>query len=136
MNPVTEDIKDVLVEKGLGVFNSRSSTDFSIHTEVEPDSPDLTITLIDIGGPPPQGYANRQHRVARASGFQIRVRALYTFDAQKRISLIETALLRHGRFKAGGVQYGGVVCQTDASFLTTDSNRRHIWVQRFEAMRE
>lgn len=135
VNPVTEDIKDLLVASSLGTFAATSG--WGIFLNVEPNTPDTTITLYDTGGPPPGGYANRSIHPTLYSSFLVRVRGNGYTAAHAKLQAIVRNLKEQAPFNTSGlVHYAGILRTSDILFLERDDQKRFVWVCNFQAVRK
>lgn len=133
MNPITEDIKDVLVRLGLGKFASTAKATWSIQMVSEPSEPNNTITVYDSPGRLLK-YHNRDD--AEAPGFLVRVRGETYLGAHEKMVEVCKALNKIGRFTLNGAKYENLFQDGTELFLKTDDNGRFIWIANFTAFRE
>ena len=136
MNTASEDIKDVLVAASHGTFKATSG--WGIYIGLQPDTPNTTITLMDVGGTAPGIYADRSHDPTHYPEVQIQVRgAVGGYNtAQTKIEAIETTLLGKATWDVGTVKYAGVVVVNEIEFVEFDKKKRPVWVQIVRAIRE
>ena len=107
MNPVTEDLKDLMVEKGLGKF--AGTAPWGIFIAKEPTEPINSITLFDTTGIREVTKAYNSPNYFYPSGFQVRVRGTSYLEAKSKIDDIISALDRVGRFSSQHWNYKNVV---------------------------
>ena len=134
MNPVTEDIKDVLVGSGLGEFAANKKGIWGIFIAEEPSTPDSTITLYDTGG----RLMPYHNRVAdEAPNFQVRIRANSYLEANKKMNQVIEEFDRIGRFLSTDelTRYENVLRDGISIPMGKDENERHLRVQNFKAFR-
>lgn len=134
MNPIAVDIKNILVEKNIGVFAGTGGR-FGIFVFEEPDKPDNTITIRTGVTTFSKPYDPTIPEVQKNS-FQIRVRGTAYLIAYDKILEIEKVLNRIGRFVEGGAQYANVFKIDDPLPLKKDTNDRLIWTQNYNAVRK
>lgn len=138
MNPVSIDIKDILVNEGIGVFGADKG--WSINISTEPKSPDTAITLYDSASAPPGLYLDTRLSMTRLNSCMIRVRGSASgsgyLSAFNKAEEIFQAVVNRGVFFVGTMKYGGFVPITDVEYLKKDDNSRPIFVARVQAIRE
>ena len=124
MNPVSVDIKNVLVNNSIGIF--QSSTGWSINIGSEPTSPHTTITIYDTGGS--LDYTlDRSDNPTQHSSFQIRVRSKNYLAAYAKALEIGQLLDKTATFSTGDVTYYLIQRTSDTFFLGRDDNSRNIF---------
>ncbi len=138
MNPVSVDIKNILVDKGIGVFGADKGWGINISTE--PKEPDQAITIYDSVSAPPGMYLDTRLSMTRLNSALIRVRssansAGYLAGWNKAEAIFQV-IVNRGVFFVGTVKYGGFVPITDVEFLKKDENSRPLFVMRVQAIRE
>lgn len=141
MNPVSEDMKDLLVAAGIGTFASTSA--WGIYTNEEPKTPNQCITIYDVPGPRPDYYMNSAKKPLLNPMFQVRVRSLTYLEGWNKHRAIAVVLDRRARFDASGaesgdsdVQYQSITKTTsDPQYLGKDDNNRFLWVWTYQAFR-
>lgn len=140
MNPVSVDIKDLLVTAG---FKFADASDFSIHINTDVDSPDDVVVIFDTGGPEPWGVLDRSVKRLLRPTFQIRVRADAYKKAQDKLEEINNLLERRGSFTAisetssePDVRYTDLFTTGDPLPLGRDDNNRFLWVTNYQAYRK
>jgi len=139
MNPVSEDIKDKLVELGIGTY--AATTGWGIFTVEEPDKPDTAITIYNTPGRAPGYYANRSLAPTHYSNFQVRVRGTTDATTWAKLEEVMDGLSQIGHFDivtgAETMHYANILMTTEPIFLEKDEERkRFIWVANFIAFRE
>lgn len=138
MNPVSEDIKDVLVQLREGTFAGTSETSWNIYINEEPMTPDMSITVYDLSASG-TGVANTTVPLVQECPFQIRVRGKRgkDLDTYKKLDKLIKLLRQRGRWTVQGiVQYHGVFLRSGPLFLEKDENSRYIWVATMYAKRQ
>lgn len=140
MNPVSVDIKDLLVANSIGVF--AATTGWSIQISTEPTDPDTVITIYDLYGASPTMVMDPTKHAIHYDNFQVRVRALnYNEGYQKQKDIWK--LLKQRRWTVVAVdsadldvRYMGVFAVGDIQWLKSDEQNRHIWVAGYQANRK
>lgn len=144
MNPFSVDVKDLLVENGLGAFAAPADAEgWGIFISSEPNKPDKTITIYDTGGGKPDGCMDSSKAMLMYPTVQVRVRGKTYLEAYTKILAVDALLDRCGQFTASGptpddndVLYYDIVKQGEESFLKKDENNRYIWVADYRAQRK
>lgn len=136
MNPVSFDIKDLLVAEGIGVF--AANTGWSISIAVEPVDPDTVITIYDVTGTLDYNLDGSVNPIQHYNN-QIRVRAEdYQVGYNKALE-ISQFLDKKERFDetAGtyDVHYALIQRTSDIISLGEDDNDRFIFVVNFKTTR-
>ena len=138
MNPVSEDIKDRLVDENGMTF--AGTDDWAVYIAVMPDtgSPSDRIVLIrDTIAFEPLRFQNRAIEPLRMEQVQIEVRGKTYLETKTEIDLVAGYIKGWGRFTTStNVNYKGIFAYGDAMFLKRDKNLRFYWVQNFQAYRE
>ena len=139
MNPVTEDIKDLLVAEG---YTFTGTDDWAIFIDTEPNKPDKCITLFDTGGPDPLGCMDRSKKKLLRPSFQARVRGNSYKGAHDAMEDINVILDQHVPWTAtsedsaeADVRYQGMQMSGDPIPLGQDDNDRFVWVTSFQTHR-
>ena len=135
MNPVSVDIKTVLVAEGIGTFAATSGWCINVGTEI--DSPSTMITLYDTPGAPPVVSFDKTKPPFERPGLQIRVRGTYV-AAYTKIQAIMTLLDGDYRehWDSGTTRYEGVFRAGNPSHIGQDDKGRDIWVLNYRIGRE
>jgi len=127
-----EDIKDLLVSDGIGVFGATSG--WGIYISKEPSSPDTVITIY------PTGSVNEPNPKFKLdfNSFQVRVRgAIEGFQgAMAKAEEVKAALLGRGDVTINNTLYVGVWMVTDILLLRYDETRRPILTMNWRTARE
>ena len=133
MNPQSEDLKDILVNAGVGTFAATSG--WGIYISKEPASPDTVITLYDTGGSAPE-YLLDGTDMFRPN-LQVRVRGEPGgyMEAWSKAKEVVDALARLEPQTINGTFYAGVWQQTDIAILQYDDNDRPILTVNFRIRR-
>lgn len=141
MNPVSVDIKDLLVTAGIGSFASDSA--WAINISYEPDTPSDTITIYDTGGPKPSYHMTAGTRGMLYSDFMVRVRSNSYVNAWNKMWDILESIDHKGHFTVeadssseADVRYSDIQKQTEVEFLRKDNNERTILICNFRAFRQ
>lgn len=134
MNPVCEDIKDLLVGKGVGEFAKSTPSEWGIFTMEEPPSPNNVITIYQIPGTV-QKIINKNNPHF-GSGFQVRVRGEEALMAHAKAEECRKVLDRIGRFDVGDVEYDNISIDDEPVFLFKDSKSRLIYILNGTAFRQ
>jgi len=136
MNPVAIDIKDILVEEGVGKFAAKNG--WSIHVDYEPDGDNLPDSVISVWNTTSiEGKVINTDRPTFNSSCQVRVRSFDYLGSYEKITECRTALDRKGIFTKGGMKYFGISTQGgEPLFLQRDPKGRFIFVQDFMAVRQ
>ena len=129
MNPVSEDIKDVLVRVGVGIFAKADGDGWSIFLVEEPEEPNNTVTVFEsesVGGVAKSYDTGNDFN---KSGFQLRVRGPSWLEARKKIESVALKINRIGKFAAAdGTKYNNIVINGEPKFLAKDQKGRFIWI--------
>jgi len=127
MNPVTVDIKDLLVEKSIGEWGTIKESVWGIFIGKEPDNPTNTITLYDTPGVVGKQFDNKRHFFH--SAFQIRVRSIDYLDSYAKAQACIKALDRYGKFQVEpNTSYDNIIMEDEPLALPEDSQGRTIFV--------
>jgi len=141
MNPVSEDIKDLLVTAGY-VFGG--TADWAIYiAEEPPKTPAKVITIYDVPGPRPDYYMNAARKPLLWPEFQIRVRSTTYLEGWIKQRNVAARIDRHARFTVNGaesadpkVQYQSITKRTsDPQYLGKDSNNLFLFTWVYQATR-
>lgn len=142
MRSVSEDIKDNLVADSIGVFGGNDASNWNIHINVEPSSPDQAISIYDVTSPPSTRFHNTK-RPLKHTSFLVRVRGSTDTAAQNKATEIEDYLDQKSRWTVSGPDsadpdytYKTVICDSSPFFLEQDENNRFIWVANYTAHRQ
>lgn len=134
MTRLEADIKDKLVEKGLGVFGGGSPTEYGIYILEEPPKPNNVITVYQIPGTV-QKIMNKPNPFF-SSGFQVRVRGNTNADPYDKAEECRKALDRIGRFRVKNVNYDNISIDDEPVFLLKDVNSRLVYILNGTAFRQ
>jgi len=139
MKPASEDIKDMLVAGGIGVFGAASGWSINIGVEPsKPNAPDTTLTIYDTGGSLLYTMTNTDNPVMYNT-FQLRVRANgYVAGYQKLLAaskVLENQTTYVNDDDTYDVSYYTIKRTTDIMSLGEDDNDRKIWVTNFQTTR-
>ena len=130
MNPISVDIKDMLVNETS--LNLTFATNLFIG--MEPSQPDSCVTIYDTGGGPYQlTFDNTPYYV---NSFQVRVRDNSYLDGWARIHNIMTTLHGRGHVTINGALYELITCESGPSFLQRDEIDRMYFIANFETQRK
>ena len=136
MNPVSIDVKDLLVTAGIGVF--ASETGWAIYISEEPDKPDTCITIYDTGGFSPQYVMDKSVHPLLNTTFMIRVRSAaggFITGHTKTMDIVNV-LDHHARWNVGTVSYKTIFSNGDIVNLPRDESGRYVFICNFRAVRE
>jgi len=135
MNPITEDIKDFLVEAGAGEFGVIKESVWGIFIGKEPDEPTNTITLYITPGIVEKQMNNDRHFYH--SAFQIRVRSNNYKQAYAKTVECSDALDRIGSSvnEQTNTIYNNIVIDDEPLPLPKDTKSRSIFVVNGTAFR-
>lgn len=131
MNPFSSDLKDILLDKGIG--NSDPTKDWSIHLGGLPSEPVQAYGLVDIPGEGPQ-YLTDETTIEKpmvqllARSFDYTVPHTKLSEARDAVALIE-------HYEHEGALYWVVLQETSIQFLTKDENSRFVWVVNLRSWR-
>lgn len=134
MNPVSEDIKTILISDGVG--SAIPADDWGIHIGVMPETPDRVIYLSDSGGMDPIPLMDTS--VIHHPSCHVLVRGLdYLNSYSKCEEIVDSVILFGGNSSMGGAMYWNIIQQGDIGFLTQDDSarKRFIWTLNFRAQR-
>lgn len=137
MNPVCEDIKDMMVDSNLAIGDFAATTGWSIHLTDMPDddnTPDTCILVLDTGGDAPDPDSSKN--IGNPT-FQVLVRGTKmgyqdTWDKAKEIL---DGL--HGKHNEtwNNTRYIHIFAKSDILPLGYDENRRPMFSINFSVMR-
>lgn len=130
LNPPTLDMRDVLVNAGVGTFAATSG--WGIYIGSEPTSPNTVITLYDTGGLSPNPVF-----LLDFPTFQVRVRGNPNdyLGAYNKILGVRDVLLGFDSQDINTTRYDGVWQSSEIVSLGTDKER-FIFVANFRVARE
>ena len=142
MNPVSEDIKDFLIEGNQGKFAGNEEGEWGIFTMEEPAEPDMVITVFDT-----PGTSDKTHNSDRDflhSAFLIRVRGTTYLDAYQKCEECRKYLNRFTTLKDTPIEqvvkdkmrYNNILMESESIPLGKDSNNLFIWVVNGIAFRQ
>lgn len=131
VNPASEDLKDILVNNGVGTFGANSG--WSINVSLEPASPDTAITLYDNGGaaPHPNFTLDELDVQVRVRGDGFGYQAGYD-----KVQEVRQTLLGIPAQTVNGTDYRGIIMRGDINFIEYDESDRPIWTMNFIVWRE
>ena len=137
MNVLTDTLKDLLVDAGIGEFAGAS--DWGIYIAYEPDSPDKCITLFDTGGPTAQVRLDRDLGPQDLT-FQLRVRSMTYDEGMEECRAVRDvfALVKNMTAVEGTdtVQYAAIIeQQREPTPLARDKRQRFIFTWNFRTRR-
>jgi hypothetical protein len=132
MNPVSEDVKDILVANSVGVFNA--TTGWGIFTNYRPQKPDTAIIIYDLAGRD-EPTMDKTH-VVRYDPVQIVVRGLESLAAYSKASTIKAVLRADSRFILNETLYHIFRNASGPYQGERDDQERLSWVLTIEAVRE
>lgn len=125
MNPTSVDIKDLLVQAGVGVF----STDLFIGRE--PAQPSNCITVYDTGG----GAQNPRFAIDEAN-IQVRARNIGYTDGYGKLEQVKKALEGLPQTTVNNATYIGIWASTNIAFLKYDEQERAMFSINFRVQRQ
>ena len=135
MNPVSVDLKDILVADGVGVF--AATTGWGIYLDQEPTSQESTqtaITIYNVGGDPDDTLNGIE-----VSDFvsQIRARGTETgyASAYAKMEEIVSSLNQLKDHITGSTRYAVIYRSSTIRFLKRDDANLPIWVCDFAGLR-
>ena len=144
MNLVSIDIKERLLERGLGYFVEADgrAADYAICISSEPATPDRVITIYDTGGPSPMECMDAGRNPIHQETFQIRVRGIGYLETRAKLDDIIWVLHRREVYMAANqfpgepyMKYTEIAKQGAALPLPKDGKGRDIWTQNFRVFR-
>jgi len=129
VNPVSEDIKDILCDSSIAIAIFGEDLFISAF----PDAPDLCVCLVDT-------RAWRSPEVNYAlfyPSFQVLVRGTPSgyLTAWNKIENIRDELHRRTNFTLNGIKYKSISASTDIEFIGRDEKNRPIFSCNFNVMR-
>lgn len=131
MNPASEDIKDIMVDAGIGVF--AAETGWGIFIAEEPTKPDQTITVIDTSGTEPDFGVD-----IRNPSIQILVRGKKLDGfllAYSKAEEVFDLLNEYTNQIWSGARYIGIWAEADILFVGFDDNKRPQFSLNFRIQR-
>lgn len=138
MNPVTEDIKDILVAAGIGTF--ASNNDWGIFISQEPpanaegEGPHKCITLFENGGEP---FDTLDGVRVDDFSFQVRTRSEkggYATAYAKMEAIIAELNLKKD-YITGSTRYASIHRDGLTEFLFRDDQNRAVFICNFSGLR-
>lgn len=131
MNPVSEDIKDILVSSSVGVGAYAATSGWSIHIGGLPDGvnvPDTCISITDTGGGMPEPNYTYQRPTA-----QVLVRgAVGDYKtAYSKTEEIRDALHALVNESWNATRYVQILCMSDIMFVARDDKKRPLFSVNF-----
>jgi len=133
MQAVEVDIKDLLVEEGIGTFAAAEG--WSLNVGFEPTNPDTTITL--VASPSLRtNYVDAGAIPLREDTFKVLVRAHDQREAYQKAFDIEKFLGGKLNFDLNGSKYGAIVVDDNIFLFGQDENNRFNYTQSFTAWRK
>lgn len=139
MNSVLVDIKDKLVDAGIGTFAGTAS--WGIFLTRFPDAPVDAICLYDTGGQTPEHVMDADIPSLRRESFTARVRAGTYLTAYQKMTAICAALDRIGSWTVTGsdmsvVRYSDIFQRSEITLFQQDEKDRYILSADFESVRK
>jgi hypothetical protein len=137
MNPVCEDIKDMLEDSSIGAGTFKATTGWSIHLTEMPDdgnTPDTCIAVLDTGGPRPDPDPDKN--IGNPT-FQILVRGArmgYQDAWDKAYEILQSLHGKHGE-DWNSTRYIQIFATSDILRLGYDESRRPLLSINFSVMR-
>ena len=130
MNPISEDIKDLLeadssLELELGV---------NLFVGMEPPTPDDCVTLYDTGGRGPQLTFNRNEHYYHGR-FQVRIRSKSYLIGMNLAQTLMDYLHGRGHEEINSTDYNLIQAGSAPAFIGRDANHRLLFVVNFEVQR-
>lgn len=133
-NPVTEDIKDVLVDEGIGGF--AASSGWSITIGKMTNSPDTMITLYDTGGFDQTALFGSDPLERPVLDIQVRANSYSTaYEKARAIDEILNLMDISANAILLALNYVGIFRSTDIFFIGYDENNRSIFGMHYRIMR-
>ena len=125
------DIKDMLVESGVGAFGATSG--WAIYVGEEPPSPDTCITIYDTGG-----FDPNPKFLLDFPTIQIRIRGNENgfVDAYNKAQQIKDSLLGRAVEVRNATRYDGIWMTSDITYIGTDDRNRPVFVTNWRIARE
>lgn len=140
MNPVSVDIKDLLVDEELVYYIGDDPQNplglaFAISIASLPDSPINCVAVIDTGGPTIQQMFNKEK--IDSESFQFIVRSSVYMDAWSKIDGIRTYIDGLGKTTVGAndYRYEGFYRTSAPLYLGKDGNQRHLFSLNYRTIR-
>ena len=134
MNSVANDMRDIFVTNGVGVFAGTTAGTWAIYIGDLPEAPDECITLVDTGGTPADPICLRLDQIQREE-FTVYVRSTGYNGAYLKIHAIER-LIDRTKTTVGQVDYALIHRLTTPRFAGYDQDRRAVWEQRWRVLRQ
>jgi len=139
MNPVSEDVKDVLVTESVGTFPASSATgsEWGISVGHETDSPDTMITLYDTPGGSTGLVMDKTVVPTERPMFQVRVRCFgYKTGYTKLQAIMDLFDNSYRSWSVTGARYLGVFRSGNPVHIGQDDKGRDLWVVNYRVVRE
>ena len=134
MNQVTVDIKDILVEEGLGEFATTKKGVWSIQLHALQPNPDNMLALFDVT--PQDGKSYNTDTVFQKAALQVIARANTSPDAYAKLREVAKVLVAQGSWAVGDVAYKNITSGFGPTPLLKDEKGRHRVSQNFNVFRE
>ncbi len=131
MNPVSEDIKDILVSSSVGAGAFAATTGWAIHIGGLPDGenvPDTCISITDTGGERPEPNYVYQYPTAQ---IMIRGAVGAYMTAYAKAEEIRDALHARVNESWNTTRYIQILCMSDIGFVAWDDKKRPLFSVNF-----
>jgi len=128
MNSPAHDVALYLASVGVGPF--ASAADWAINVGAEPNSPDRTITLYDVGG----GDADTDELDVFVNYIQVRTRGAYA-EAYAKQRAIRQFLIHPMKINADTSIFTAIDLTSDVGSLGMDNNNRFILTANYRTRR-
>jgi len=135
-NPVSEDIKDRLVELNLGEFGSSKANEWAIFvSEIPTKAPSTILVVYDVPGSM-QKTVNTEKPLLR-SGFQLRCRDTTYLGAHAKLMDASVKLNAADKWLVGTMKYKGISFDEEPiPLIRRDEQGRSTWVLSGTAFRQ
>lgn len=141
-NPITVDIKDLLIADSGSPFSFGGELDWCINISAEPERPDNCLTIFSTGGREPGLYNDPDHPITEYPSFQVRLRGNNYLEVREKMNEVLDYIQHIGGFTVtnlvGGTttRYADILPVGHPQDLPMDESRRYITVMNFYAIRE
>jgi len=133
-NPLSVDIKDILVAGSIGVYNATDG--WAIFVGLLKDQPNTAIGIIDIGGSYENTLGQTDNQV-RAPEVQVLVRGTGYSATWQKAQAIQVAIEQYDYSSAiGSYTYGSIVTSVQPFLIERDNRKRTTFQVNFRAIRQ
>ena len=137
MNPVCEDVRDMMIDSSLAIGEFAATTGWSIHLTIMPDddnTPDTCIAILDTGGSSPDPDPSKN--IGNPT-FQVLLRGAKMGYQAAWDKMREVLVGLHGKHNEiwNGTRYISIFATSDILSLGYDESKRPLLSLNFSVMR-